>query len=118
MKNSPTIAAAGPKPPRLAISEPAISGPRQEMKRGALKQNATAVPRIRVGNSSGNQTGAQAQIPSVKKPKTPTKTSSGYSPHAAPHRYTSGVSTRHIAYHSIVVGFRPIASESKPRLTK
>ena len=33
---------------------PAISGPRQEMNRGALKQNATAVPRIRVGNSSGN----------------------------------------------------------------
>ena len=42
------------------------------MKRGALKLNATAVARIRVGKSSGNQIGAQAQIPPVKKPKTVT----------------------------------------------
>jgi len=41
----------------------AISGPTQEIQRGALKQKATAVPRIRVGNSSGSQIGAQAQIP-------------------------------------------------------
>jgi len=45
----------------------------QEIKRGALKQNATAVARIRVGKSSGSQIGAQAQIPSVKNPKTPTQ---------------------------------------------
>ncbi|HYP38699.1 MAG TPA: hypothetical protein VEQ62_20425 [Stellaceae bacterium] len=50
-------------PPRLTIKVPAISGPTQEIQRGALKQKATAVPRIRVGNSSGSQIGAQAQIP-------------------------------------------------------
>jgi len=33
----------------------------QEMKRGASKLNATAVARIRVGKSSGNRIGAQAQ---------------------------------------------------------
>ena len=54
------IVAAGPKPPRLTIRVPAISGPIQEIKRGPLKQNAIAVPRIRVGNSSGSQIGAQA----------------------------------------------------------
>ena len=41
----------------------------QDIQRGALKQNATAVPRIRVGNSSGSQIGAHDQIPPVKKPK-------------------------------------------------
>ncbi len=54
---------------------PAIRGPVQEMKRGALKAKATAVPRMRVGNSSGSQTGAQAQMPKVKNPKTPTRNS-------------------------------------------
>src|SRR6516225_9070188 len=44
-------------PPRLTIKVPAISGPTQEIERGALKQKATAVPRIRVGNSSGSQIG-------------------------------------------------------------
>jgi len=44
-------------PPRLTIKVPAISGPTQEIQRGALKQKATAVPRIRVGNSSGSQIG-------------------------------------------------------------
>src|SRR5215469_15518886 len=87
------------------------------MNRGALKQNATAVPRIRVGNSSGSHTGAQAQMPSVKKPKTPTRTSSGTKPQLAPQRYTRGVRTRHIVYHNIAVGLRPIASARKPRLT-
>jgi hypothetical protein len=67
IKNRPTIVAAGPYPPRLTISVPAISGPMHEIQRGALKQKATAVPRIRVGKSSGSQTGAQAQIPPVKK---------------------------------------------------
>jgi hypothetical protein len=45
------------------------------MKRGPLKQNAIAVPRIRVGNNSGSQIGAQAQMPIEKKPKTATQTS-------------------------------------------
>ena len=42
----------------------------------ALKLNATAVARIRVGKSSGNQIGAQAQIPREKKPKMPTQNNS------------------------------------------
>jgi hypothetical protein len=75
MKNKPTIVAAGPKPPRATLSISAISGPMQEIQRGALKQKATAVPRIRVGNNSGSQIGAQAHIPPVKKPKTVTATS-------------------------------------------
>jgi hypothetical protein len=54
---------------------PAISGPIEATKRGALKVNATAVARIRVGNSSGSQIGAQAQIPRVKNPKIPTQIS-------------------------------------------
>ena len=33
----------------------------RETKRGALKQNATAVARIRVGKTSGSQIGAQAR---------------------------------------------------------
>jgi len=74
-KNRPIIVAAGPKPPRLTISVPAIKGPIHEMKRGPLKQNAIAVPRIRVGNNSGSQIGAQAQMPIEKKPKTATQTS-------------------------------------------
>ena len=47
----------------------------QEIQRGALKQKATAVPRIRVGNGSGSQIGAQAHIPPVKRPKTVTAAS-------------------------------------------
>ena len=66
------------------------------MKRGALKTNATAVPRIRVGNSSGSQTGAQAQMPRVKNPNTPTRNSTELMSWLWPQRYTSGVSTRHI----------------------
>src|SRR6516225_2384308 len=63
IKNRPTIVAALPKPPSATIRGPAIRGPAQEIHRGALKQNATAVPRTRVGNSSGSHTGAQAQMP-------------------------------------------------------
>src|SRR6516162_443412 len=75
IKNRPTIVAALPKPPSATISVPAIRGPAQEIHRGALKQNATAVPRTRVGNSSGSQIGAHDQMPVVKKPKTATATS-------------------------------------------
>jgi hypothetical protein len=42
----------------------------------ALKEKAIAVLRIRVGNSSGSQISAQAQIPNVKKPNTATQNSS------------------------------------------
>ena len=38
------------------------------MNRGALKQNATAVPRIRVGNSSGSQHAIQVYWPDTKAP--------------------------------------------------
>src|SRR5262249_28961326 len=82
MKHSPTIVAALPKPPSVTISVPAISGPAQEIHRGALKQKATAVPRTRVGKSSGSQIGAHDQIPVVKKPKTATATSSAPIPWA------------------------------------
>ena len=67
MKSDPMIVAAGPKPPRPTISVPAISGPMQAMRRGALNIKAMAVPRILVGNNSGSQTGAHAQMPRVKK---------------------------------------------------
>jgi hypothetical protein len=74
IKNSPTIVAAEPKPPSPTISVPAINGPEAEIQRGALKQTATAVLRIRVGNSSGSQIGAQDQMPPLKNPKTLTAT--------------------------------------------
>ena len=60
------IIAALPNPPNCTISVPANRGPRNAMKRGALKTNAMPVPRDRVGNSSGSHTGIQENCPNVK----------------------------------------------------
>jgi hypothetical protein len=45
---------------------PARSGPSQDIKRGALKINDTAVARTRVGNSSGIQHARIVNAPNVK----------------------------------------------------
>ena len=64
MKNRPTIVAALPKPPSATISVPAIRGPAQEIHRGALKQNATAVPRTRVGTARAARLEPTTRYPS------------------------------------------------------
>ena len=56
------------KPPKLAISQPEISGPVQAISRGVLNTKAVAVARTRVGNSSGSQAAIQVYWPDTKMP--------------------------------------------------
>jgi peptide/nickel transport system permease protein len=56
------------KPPKLAISQPEMSGPVHAISRGVLNTKAVAVARTRVGNSSGSQHAIQVYWPDTNTP--------------------------------------------------
>src|SRR5690349_7083628 len=100
------------KPPKLAISQPEISGPVQAINRGVLNTKAVAVARTRVGNSSGSQAAIQVYWPDTNAPLKAVATRTML--RSLVHRNTIGTDRKARATYAMVVALRPMASAKKP----